>query len=127
MEYQEFVSRVQYHARLNSRQEAAAAVFATLRTLGERLPAPEAQALARHLAAPLDEALLQSPGGAEAFTARHFFRRITDRTTSDLSQAIHRARAVIAVLHDAVPAETIQHIRDQLSADFKPLFTHKPE
>lgn len=126
MQYQEFVSHVQHQARLDSEKEAETAVLATLRTLGERLSTPQLRLLTEHLAPPLCDALLRS-NGAEAFTIHHFFRRITERTPVDLSQAVHQARAVITVLHKATPPAAMENICNHLPADFKPLFARRPK
>lgn len=123
MKHDEFIGQVQHHARLSSRGDAELAARATLETLAERLAGGEAEDLASQLPRGLAEYLRTGLAGAGVrFSMEDFFRRVSEREGVDLPKAIYHARAVIAVLYEAVSPGELADIRAQLPAEFSQLF-----
>lgn len=121
MQYDEFIGEVQHRARLASRGAAMRAIQATLETLAERIPAGEASDLAAELPAELST-FLEDAEGTESFTVDEFFTRVAAKETEDLPDAVHHARAVIAVIQEAVSAQEMEQVRGRLTDDYIPLF-----
>jgi uncharacterized protein (DUF2267 family) len=113
MQHEEFLGKVQQRARLSSRTQAERAARATLETLAERLAGGSAE----NLAAQLDPETARYLRGArqqDTFSLDEFFERV-------------HARAVIAVLQEAVDEGAVRHVRQQLPHEFDPLFTSGSE
>jgi uncharacterized protein (DUF2267 family) len=121
MQYDEFVGEVEHRARLPSRGDAVRAIQATLETLAERIREGEASDLAAQLPPELGT-FLQGVDETERFTVEDFFLRVAAKETADLPDATHHARAVIAVLQEAVTTGEIEDIRAQLPDSYAPLF-----
>jgi len=121
MQYDEFVGEVQNRARLPSQGDAVRAIQATLETLAERIAAGEASDLAAQLPPELGT-FLRDVEATERFPVDDFFLRVAAKETADLPDAVHHARAVIAVLQEAVTAGEIDDVRAQLPDEYKPLF-----
>jgi uncharacterized protein (DUF2267 family) len=121
MQYEEFVGEVQHRARLPSQGAAMRAIQATFETLAERLPAGEAQDLAAELPPELGT-FLEEAQETESFSVDDFFLRVAAKETADLPDAVHHARAVIAVLQEAVSAQEMDQVRGRLPDDYIPLF-----
>ena len=121
MQHDEFVGHVQNRARLASRGEALRAIRATLETLGERLAGGEAEDLAAQLPPEIGDYLreVESDG---SFSLDTFFDRVAEREGTDLPVAVHHARAVVAVLQEAVSAGEMEDVRAQLPEEYNPLF-----
>lgn len=126
MKYNEFVGHVQNKARLGTQGETVSAIRATLETLGERISTEEAQ----HLAAQLPQEIgyyLQQVDSTNRFSLDEFFVRVAEREKVDVPDATHHARAVVAVLTEAVTPNQLEEVRNQLPNEFKPLFTSGSE
>jgi uncharacterized protein (DUF2267 family) len=121
MKYDEFVGEVENRARLPSRGDALRAVQATLETLAERIREGEASDLAAQLPPELGT-FLTDVKTTERFPVEDFFLRVAAKETADLPDATHHARAVIAVLQEAVTTGEMEDIRAQLPDNYKPLF-----
>lgn len=121
MTYDEFIGQVQSRARLGSTGEAVRATRATLEVLGQRLFGGEAKDLAAQLPQEVGYYLRQGKSN-ERFGLNEFFRRVSESEGVDLPVAVHHARAVISVVHDAVSQGEIDDVRDQLPEEFAPLF-----
>lgn len=124
MQHDEFLGAVQHRARLATRSAAERATRATLQTLAQRL----AGGAAANLAAQLDPETaryMRDVQPVEAFTLETFFERVRDREGEgvELPDAVFHARAVIAVLREAVSEGAVEHVRAQLPDEFDPLFT----
>jgi len=123
MKHDEFIGQGQHHARLSSRGEAEIATRATLETLAERLAGGEANDLASQLPRGIAEYLRTGLAGeGERFSVEEFFQRVSEREGVDLPKAIYHARAVIAVLYEAVSPGEMADVRAQLPAEFTRLF-----
>jgi uncharacterized protein (DUF2267 family) len=121
MQYDEFVGEVQNRARLPSRGDTVRAIQATLETLAERIDPGEADDLAAQLPPELGT-FLRDVETTERFSVDDFFLRVAAKETADLPDAAHHARAVIAVLQEAVTTGEMDDIRTQLPDNYKPLF-----
>lgn len=121
MQYDEFVGEVQNRARLPSRGDTVRAIQATLETLAERIDPGEADDLAAQLPPELGT-FLRDVETTERFSVDDFFLRVAAKETADLPDAAHHARAVIAVLQEAVTTGEMDDIRAQLPDNYKPLF-----
>lgn len=121
MQYDEFVGEVQNRARLPSRGDTLRAIQATLETLAERIAPGEAGDLAAQLPPELST-FLTDVETTERFPINDFFLRVAAKETADLPDATHHARAVIAVLGEAVTTGEMEDIRAQLPDNYKPLF-----
>ena len=123
MKHDEFIGQVQHHARLSSRGDAEIATRATLETLAERLAGGEADDLASQLPRGIAEYLRTGLAGVgERFSVEEFFQLVSEREGVDLPKAIYHARAVIAVLYEAVSPGEMADVRAQLPAEFGRLF-----
>jgi len=123
MKHDEFIGQVQHRARLSSRGDAEIAARATLETLAERLAGGEANDLASQLPRGLAEYLRTGLAGEGVhFSMEEFFHRVSEREGVDLPKAIYHARAVIAVLYEAVSPGEMADVRAQLPAEFSRLF-----
>lgn len=121
MQYDEFVGEVQNRARLPSRGDTVRAIQATLETLAERIAPGEADDLAAQLPPELG-AFLRDVETTERFSVDDFFLRVAAKETADLPDATHHARAVMAVLQEAVTTGELDDIRAQLPDNYNPLF-----
>lgn len=117
MEHNEFIQLV--HERLDtSRDVAERAVRATLETLGQRLPAAEAEDLAAQLPPPLATYLHQTASQDEEFPVDEFYERVAELGELPPEDAEDQAKAVLAVLDDAVSAGQITDLIAALPADY---------
>jgi uncharacterized protein (DUF2267 family) len=119
MDTEQFLQSVELLAGLD-RDRARRAVQATLATLAERVGRPVATELADDLPGELRAALTGGPDAADPFDAEEFARRTADREDVDPARGRDHARAVLATLREDVPG--VQELRDQLPADYRPLF-----
>jgi uncharacterized protein (DUF2267 family) len=121
MKYDEFIGQVQHRARLSSRGEAVQATRATLEVLRQRLAGGEPKDLASQLPPEIGR-YLRGAEAAEGFDLEEFFKRVSEKESAELPEAIHHARAVISVLKEAVTPGEMEDIRAQLPDGFGPLF-----
>lgn len=123
MQHDEFIGQVQNRARLSSRGDAELATRATLETLAERLAGGEPFNAAAQLPRGIAEYLRHEyAGSGERFSLDEFFRRVSQRESVGLPDAVHHARVVIEVLSEAISSGEINDIRSQLPSEFDPLF-----
>ncbi|MFS0518297.1 DUF2267 domain-containing protein [Nostoc sp. UIC 10607] len=123
MQHDEFIGQVQNRARLSSRGDAKLATRATLETLAECLAGGEPFNAAAQLPRGIAEYLRHEyAGSGERFSLDEFFRRVSQRESVGLPDAVHHARVVIEVLSEAISSGEINDIRSQLPSEFDPLF-----
>ncbi len=134
MQYHEFIARVQQYAGLDSRDTAQQTTEAVLATLGERLYRTERAKLQAQLPKELHGALFAQQPPEDTvrdmphYPLEEFYNRAAGRIEDvRRPEAIKRAKAVVAVLQEAVSAGQLQDIRDQLTDDYDELFTGPPE
>jgi uncharacterized protein (DUF2267 family) len=103
-------------------EQAERALRATLQTLGERLEGGESFDLASQLPEDLAEELpVLAPG--EPFGLDDFYSRVADREGTDPQTARHHARAVLAVLRQAITAGEFDDVLSQLPKEYADLTT----
>lgn len=124
MDYSLFIKEVQTRGNLDSREEAAKAVEATLQTLGERLFGGEAKDLAAQLPRNLSRFLLGQENKGD-FHKEEFVQRVSRREGTDPAMAEAHARTVIGVLCDAVSSGEIDDVLSQLPHDYGDLFAER--
>lgn len=117
MEHDEFIDLVS--DRLGtSRDVVERAARATLETLGQRLPAEEAEDLAAQLPPPLATFLQQTAAQDDEFPVDEFYERVAELGDLSPEEAQEQAKAVLAVLDDAVSAGQITDLMTALPADY---------
>jgi uncharacterized protein (DUF2267 family) len=100
---------------------------ATLRTLAERIPEREAREIAAMLPPEPAAALGDAAARPEAFPYDEFVDRVAGRAGTSRTEARTGARAVIATLAEALPAEEVDYLRAALSREYAALFRELPE
>jgi len=121
MQYHDFIGKVQNQARLGTTGEAVRATRATLEVLGKRMHETEAKHLAAQLPAEVGNFLIDGQEN-QTFGLDEFFERVSKSANVDLPDAAHHARAVIAVVREAVSMGQMEDVRAQLPDEFDPLF-----
>jgi uncharacterized protein (DUF2267 family) len=115
MNFDEFTGEVQHRLELPGTGEAVRAIRATLMTLGERIPADNAEDLAASL--PMEVKWYMTGAVHEhgqRFDWQEFVARVSDVEGADPPDAAHHARVVMDVVHSQVPASDFQQLRDSL-------------
>lgn len=121
-QYQTFLGEVQHRARLATEGEARAACEATLTSLAERLTPGAADDLAAQLPPELAPYLRSRQRANPAPDFDRWIGMVAEREHQDRAQATFHARAVMAVLRDAVSAGVVQNIEAQLPHDLRSLW-----
>ncbi|WP_016699660.1 DUF2267 domain-containing protein [Actinoalloteichus spitiensis] len=126
MRHDEFIGAVQHRARLSSRGQAEGVTRATLETLGERIPEPQAEHLAAQLPREIAVSLRRTitmggAGSGERFDLDEFTRRVANRAGVDPPKAVYDARVVLEVLGEATQGETLHRVRDSLPEEMRGL------
>lgn len=121
MNADEFFAEVRTVAELGSRDQAQNAVRATLSTLRERLAGNEPNNLADQLPPEVAEPL-RGPGGQDNFSLDEFYARVAEKEGVGREEAVRHARAVGAVLQQAVTAGELDDVRWQLKDEYAELF-----
>jgi len=133
MEYDAFIGHVQERAELDSPDEAAAAVKATLGTLGEMLSPKERHDLAAQLTKPLKDWLtlwMERPPRERThphrFNLEEFYHRVAARSDVRYPAAVKHSLAVIQVLKQAVSDGELQDILRELPDEYEELLSGRP-
>lgn len=121
MQYHDFIGKVQNQARLGTTGEAVRATRATLEVLSQRMHETEAKHLAAQLPAEVGN-YLEDDQENQTFGLDEFFERVSKSAKVDFPDAAHHARAVMAVVKEAVSEGQMNDVRAQLSDGFDPLF-----
>lgn len=128
MKYDQFIKHVQSFAQLNSRDEAERATRATLETIKERIVGNEASQLAAQLPKELSEYLRGREGeDGQYFRIEEFLQRVSEKEGVEPTAAAIHARAVIAVLQQAVSPGEFADVRSNFSDDYEDLFAAQNE
>jgi uncharacterized protein (DUF2267 family) len=123
VKYDEFIKHVQTVAQLNSREEAERATRATLETIKERIVGDEGKDLASQLPKELAECLHGREGeDGQHFPVEEFYQRVSEKEGVEPTTAAVHARAVFAVLQDAVTPGEFADVRANFSDDYAELF-----
>lgn len=121
MNFDEFTGEVQHRADEGTRGEAVRTTRAVLTTLGERLQSEEADDLAGPLPMEVDRYLEAAEGG-QRFGYDEFVSRVAERAEVDEPDAAYRAKAVVALVADAVPPGELDDVRVELPEEYDDLF-----
>jgi uncharacterized protein (DUF2267 family) len=120
MEYEDFIAEIRRESGDLDVRKVQRAAQATLQTLAERLPRPEAQ----HLFVELPDETkpwVRSASDAGAFDIDEFLGRVARREGVDVETAFDHARAVFFALGDAIGPEEVEHVAAALPPTFEPL------
>lgn len=128
MQHDEMIGQIQHRARLASRGEAERILRATLETLGERLPEGLADNLSAQLPVEIGEHLRRTEvfGGAgtgERFDRNEFVDRVSERAGTEPPQTVFFVRVVFELIEEATSGKIMQHVRESLPPDLRPLAT----
>ena len=115
MQFDDFITRVQEQAGLNTRDEAISITRAVLETLGERLDRKVRNGLEAQLPNELKEFLLGRVEHSDQYDLQEFYNRVGARADLKYGDAVQRTRQVISVLRQAVPGGEIEDILEDLS------------
>ncbi len=118
MEHDEFVTLVGERLDGVSPDAAERAVRATLETLGQRLPAEEAEDLAAQLPPHLATCLHQTASQHEEFPVDEFYERVAELEDIDPDEATAHAKAVLGILDHAVSSGQIAELMMRLPSDY---------
>lgn len=126
MQHDEMIGQIQHRARLASRGEAERITRATLETLGERLTEGLADNLAAQLPVEIGEHLrrtevLGGAGTGERFDRDEFVDRVSERAGTEPPQTVFYIRTVFEVVDEATSGKIMQHVRESLPPDLRPL------
>jgi len=102
------------------RRDAEDITWATLVTLGERIPAREAAELARHLPQELSEALISDHG--QTFGSDEFVERVAARARIPNTDAREGSAAVIKALGSTLPQGELEYVAAALPGEYAWLF-----
>lgn len=123
MKYDEFIKHVQSVAQLESRQVAEQATRATLETIAERIVGNEASQLAAQLPKEFGQYLRGHEGeNGHPFSLEEFYQRVSQKAGVEITAAAAQARAVFAVLNQAVTPGEFADVKANFSPDYSELF-----
>jgi uncharacterized protein (DUF2267 family) len=115
MNFDEFTGEVQHRLELPGTGEAVRATRATLSTLGQRIPAGNAEDLAASLPMEIKWYLTGAVHEhGQRFDWREFLRRVSEIEGTDQSEAAYHARVVVDLVRTLVPESDFQQLRDAL-------------
>ena len=122
MQFDDFITRVQEQARLDTREESISLTRAVLETLGERLDRKVRNGLEAQLPNELKDFLLARVEHSDQYDLQEFYNRVGARADLTARAAMERKKQVIAVLRQAVPGGEIEDILEDLSPEYGELF-----
>jgi uncharacterized protein (DUF2267 family) len=122
MQFDEFITRVQEQAKLNTREESVGITKAVLETLGERLDRKVRNGLEAQLPNELKDFLLARAENTDRYDLPEFYNRVGARADLKYQDATERTRQVFSVLRQAVPGGEIEDILEDLPGQYKELF-----
>lgn len=115
MNFDEFTGQVQHRLGLAGTGQTVRVIRATLMTLGERIPAGNADDLAASLPIEIKWYLTGAVHEhGQRFDWHEFVDRVSEIAGTDPSDAAYHARVIIDVVHSQVPESDFQQLRDQL-------------
>jgi uncharacterized protein (DUF2267 family) len=115
MNFDEFTGTVQHRLELPGTGEAVRAIRATLLTLGERIPAGNADDLAASLPMEIDWLLTGAVHEhGQRFDWREFVSRVAEREGADPADAAYHAQVIVDFVHAQVPPSDFRQLRDML-------------
>lgn len=121
MNYKTFMGQAQHRLELDELGPAVRVTRAVLTTLGERIDPGEATDLASPLPMEVDRYLIEGATG-EKFPFDEFLDRVGERAGVDRSAANYYAQTIVGLVSEVVPPGNIEKVRNQLPAEFEPVF-----
>src|SRR6056297_1114869 len=115
MNFDEFTGTIQHRLELPGTGETVRAIRATLMTLGQRIPAGNAEDLAASLPLEVKWYLTGAVSDhGQRFDWQTFVTRVSEIEGSDRSEAAYHAQIIIDLVGSIVPDSDLQQLRDQL-------------
>jgi uncharacterized protein (DUF2267 family) len=122
MQFEEFITRVQEQARLDTWEDAITITRAVLETLGERLDRKVRNGVEAQLPNELKEFLLARVGSGDQYGLEEFHNRVGARADLKYNEATERTRQVLTVLREAIAGGEIEDILEDLPPEYGTLF-----
>lgn len=122
MKHHEFVAKVRDRGGYGDQAEAERVTRTVLGLLAQRLAGGEAKDLAAQLPAPLQDAVLGTAAGGEAFGVEEFLRRLAERVGGTSETARRDAGAVLSTVAEAVSGGEVNQVLTQLQSGYAALF-----
>ncbi|HKL30105.1 MAG TPA: DUF2267 domain-containing protein [Natrialbaceae archaeon] len=115
MHFDEFTGTVQHRLELPGTGETLRAIRATLSTLGQRLPAGNAEDLAASLPMEIKWYLTGAVHEhGQRFDWQEFVARVSEIEGTDPPDAAYHARVIVDLVHTVVPESDFRQLRDSL-------------
>lgn len=115
MDFDEFIGQVQHRLELPGTGEALRVVRATLMTLGQRIPAGNAEDLAASLPMEIKWYLTDAVDEhGERFDWTEFLERVIEITGEDPPEAAYQTQVIMDLVGSVVPKSDLFELRDQL-------------
>lgn len=115
MNFDEFTGTVQHRLELPGTGETVRAIRATLMSLGERIPAGNAEDLAASLPMEIDWYLTDAVREhGQRFDWTAFVSRVSEVTGAEPPDAAYHAQVIVDLVASLVPPSDLQQLRDQL-------------
>jgi uncharacterized protein (DUF2267 family) len=115
MNFDEFTGTVQHRLELPGTGETLRAIRATLSTLGQRLPAGNAEDLAASLPMEIKWYLTGAVHEhGQRFDWQEFVARVSEIEGTDPPEAAYHARVIVDLVHTVVPESDFRQLRDSL-------------
>jgi uncharacterized protein (DUF2267 family) len=115
MNFDEFTGDVQHRLELAGTGETVRVIRATLSTLGQRIPAGNAEDLAASLPMEIKWYLTGAVDEhGQRFDWSEFVTRVGDITGADPADAAYQARVIVDLVSEVVPESDFHQLRDQL-------------
>jgi len=123
-DYDTLVDDIAARAEIGNLATAERAAIEALLTLGEFIPANEADALGVVLPGALGDAVTEREESPEELSAEEFVELVAERQGFGVepTDALAHVRAVVATVANYGGHDEIRQARDQLPEDFAPLF-----
>jgi uncharacterized protein (DUF2267 family) len=124
----EIVAAVQETAQIPTREEAEAAVRATLHVLGERLDGGDTRDLAAHVPPDLAREL-PADGSGDPFDVNEFYMRVARHKGGPADERLARrhARAVAVALRTSLSDREFEDVATRLPFEYDDLLQTEPD
>lgn len=121
MRQHEMVDLIESRGDFDSAEAAHEVTQSTLRTLGERIAAGEAEQLATQLPDAFGGPVLTSGGDADAFSPTEFVERVDERSTAETTDPVTQVRAVLETIGEEIDRGEWSDVTSQLPPEYGPL------
>ena len=121
MTREQFIDRVQWVGRFDSKRQAEKAIRAVLETLARRLTEKEARHLWHELP-PKIEIFVKHERGHEKFGLDEFLDMVAEHEGVAFQDAVHHAEAVLGVLQENISPRELKEMLSLLPEDYAGFF-----